>query len=63
MKQILLIFAVVLFAACGPSTKEEVDENMEVTSETTEKIEEVQEVNVELEAIDGELDSLLTQID
>lgn len=63
MKHLLLIFAVVFLTACGSSTEKEVDENMEVTSETSKKIEEVQEVNVELEEIDGELDSLLTKID
>jgi|GEM_PF-1676270 DNA-binding transcriptional regulator GbsR (MarR family) len=62
MKQLLLIFAVVFLTACGPSNKEEVDENMEVTSETSKNIEEAQDLNTELEEIDGELDSLLTKI-
>lgn len=63
MRHLLLVFALAFLTACGSSTEKEVDENLEVTSETSEKIEEVQDVNVELEAIDGELDSLLTQID
>ena len=63
MRHLLLVFALAFLTACGSSTEKEVDKNLEVTSETSKKIEEVQDVNVELEAIDGELDSLLTQID
>ncbi|WP_320814756.1 hypothetical protein [Flavobacterium sp.] len=60
MKQILLIFAVALLTACGPSTDKVDDENLEVTSETSKSVEEAQDLNTELEEIDGELDSLLT---
>lgn len=63
MKQLLLIFAIAFLTACGPSTEKEVDENLEVTTETTKNIEEAQDLNIELEAIDGELDSLLTKTD
>jgi division protein CdvB (Snf7/Vps24/ESCRT-III family) len=38
------------------------DENLEVTSETTKTVEEAQDLNTELEEIDGELDSLLNKI-
>ncbi len=61
MKKLALIFAVMLMTACGKSNDNAVDENMEVTTETSEKIEEVQDLNTELEEIDGELDSLLTK--
>ncbi|WP_339886739.1 hypothetical protein [uncultured Flavobacterium sp.] len=62
MKQILLIFAVAILTACGPSAEKVDDENLEVTSETTKTIEEAQDLNTELEEIDGELDSLLNKI-
>lgn len=63
MKQLMLIIAVSMLTACGPSGEKGDDEKMEVTTETSEKIVEVQDVNTELEEIDGELDSLLNQID
>jgi uncharacterized protein YcfL len=59
MKKLALIFAVILMSACGKSKDTVVDENTEVTTETSEKIEKVQDLNIELEEIDGELDSLL----
>lgn len=63
MKKLALIFAVVMLTACGKSNENVDDENMEVTTETSNDIEEVQDLNVELEEIDGELDSLLTKIE
>jgi outer membrane biogenesis lipoprotein LolB len=63
MKQLLLIFAIALLTACGSSTEKEVDENLEVTTETSKNLEEAQDLNIELEEIDGELDSLLTKTD
>jgi division protein CdvB (Snf7/Vps24/ESCRT-III family) len=62
MKQLLLIFAAALLTACGPSIEKVDDENLEVTSETTKTVEEAQDLNTELEEIDGELDSLLNKI-
>lgn len=59
MKKLALIFAVILMSACGKTKDTVVDENTEVTTETSEKIEKVQDLNIELEEIDGELDSLL----
>jgi uncharacterized protein YcfL len=59
MKKLALIFAVILMSACGKSKDTVVDENTEVTTETSEKIKKVQDLNIELEEIDGELDSLL----
>lgn len=62
MKKLGVIFAVLLMtAACGKSNDNVVDEKLEVTSETSKKIEETQNLNTELEEIDGELDSLLTK--
>lgn len=61
MKQLLVFFAIAFLTACGSSTEKEVDEKQEVTTETSKNIEEAQDVNIELEAIDGELDSLLTK--
>jgi outer membrane biogenesis lipoprotein LolB len=63
MKQLLLIFAIAFLTACGSSTEKEVDENLEVTTEKSKNLEEAQDLNIELEEIDGELDSLLTKTD
>jgi len=61
MKKIALIFAVIVMSACGKSNDKVEDENIEITTETSKKIEEAQDLNTELEEIDGELDSLLTK--
>ena len=60
MKKLTLIFAVLLIIACGKSNENVDDENIEITTETAKDIEKVQDLNLELEEIDGELDSLLT---
>lgn len=62
MKKLMIIFAAGILGACGSSTEEEVGEKVEVTAETTEKVEKAQDANVELELIDGELDSLIITI-
>lgn len=62
MKHLILIFAVALVTACGHSTEKVDDKNLEVTTETSKSIEEAQDLNTELEEIDGELDALLTKI-
>jgi uncharacterized protein YcfL len=62
MKQLILIFAITMLTACGPSSEKTVDETLEVTSETSESIKEAQNNNSELEEIDGELDSLLNKL-
>lgn len=59
MKKGMLIIAVGMLTACG-STDSDAEAKMDVTPETIEKIDQAQDVNVELEEIDGELDSLLT---
>lgn len=61
MKKIMLIFAIGTLVACG-SSNEDVALTDETTPETTEKIQEAQDANVELEEIDGELDSLMNAI-
>jgi len=60
MKNALILFAVILATSC--SSDEEIDPSLKVKSETTEKIKEAQDVNVQLEVIDGELDSLIMTI-
>ena len=49
-----------ILVACNSSA--EVDPEMEVSSDTIDKLKEAQDENIELEAIDGELDSLITAI-
>lgn len=53
----MLIFVIGITTACGSSAEE--DPNKEVTAETAEKVQQVQDENIELEEIDGELDSLI----
>lgn len=60
MKNALILFAVIFATSC--SSDEEIDPTLKVKAETSEKIKEAQDVNVQLEVIDGELDSLLTSI-
>ena len=47
-----------VLASCGKSD-EEVDKQEEVSEKTMKELTKVQELNVELEQIDGELDSLI----
>jgi hypothetical protein len=61
MKKIMLIVAIGTLIACG-SPEKEIALTDETTAETTEKIGEAQGANVELEEIDGELDSLMNAI-
>lgn len=63
MKKLMLIFAVGVLTACGSSDEKEVDATTKVKPETIEKVKKAQDVNVELEEIDGELDSLLNLIE
>lgn len=58
MKKLIIIVVLGMTAACG-SSADNVSEDDKVTPETAEKIKEAQDVNTELEEIDGELDSLL----
>lgn len=62
MKNVLILFAVLFFASCSADEKQDIDPTLKVKPETSEKIKEAQDVNIELEAIDGELDSLIISI-
>lgn len=62
MNKLLIIFVAGILGACSSSTEEEVGEKVEVTPETTEKVKKAQDANVELELIDGELDSLIITV-
>lgn len=59
MNKVIVLFFAGLIVGCGAS---EVSETDPVKSETTESLKEVQDLNVELEAIDGELDSLINNL-
>lgn len=61
MKNALILLAVVFATSCSSGDKE-VDPSLKVSSDTSEKIKEAQDVNIELEEIDGELDSLIVTI-
>ena len=63
MQKLMIFLIVGLMAACSSSTGENDESEKEVTPETTEKIKKVQDENIELEEIDGELDSLLTTLE
>lgn len=62
MKKLMIIFAVGTLVSCGGAEENEVSADTKVTEETTEKVKEAQDANVELEEIDGELDSLINVI-
>lgn len=62
MKKLMIIFAAGILVACGSSNENEDETKVEVTPETTEKVKKAQDANVELEEIDGELDSLIITI-
>lgn len=62
MKKLMIIFVVGIMVACGSSTENVDGTKKEVTPETSEKVKEAQDANVELELIDGELDSLIITI-
>lgn len=59
MKIVMLLVTVMIGAACSSPEVKDIDPTLEVSSETTEKIKEAQDANVELEQIDGELDSII----
>lgn len=59
MNKLVLIFIVGIFSACGSSAEGEDQAKEAVKAETSENLKKVQELNVELEEIDGELDSLV----
>lgn len=61
MKQLMFLAALFLVVSCG-SDSEEANPKDEVTEKTEKELDKVQEDNVELEEIDGELDSILNEI-
>lgn len=61
MRMKAIVIAGLILSACSSSTDSATDEGP-VKTETAEKIKVVQDANVELEEIDGELDSLLTEL-
>lgn len=62
MNKLMLILIVGLFSACSSSSGGEENAKESVKTETSENLTEVQELNVELEEIDGELDSLINTL-
>lgn len=59
MNKLMVIFIVGIFSACSSSPEGEERAKESVKAETSEKLQKVQDANVELEEIDGELDSLI----
>lgn len=57
-----MVLFVGLFSACASSSDGEENANESVKAETSENLKKVQELNVELEEIDGELDSLINTL-
>ncbi len=65
MKKIgIIVFGLMLFSCSSPTEENMEKEAMqeELNMETKKQLEEVEEANVELEKLDGELDSLLNTI-
>lgn len=62
MKKIRLLLVISVLISCQSCSENEDEKTTDITSETTKELEEVQETNVELETMDGELDSLINLI-
>ena len=62
MKILIFLFSAALLTACGPQNPDDIDPTLETSADTSEKIKEAQNENVELEAIDGELDSIIKKL-
>ncbi len=58
----LIVFMALGLAACGGEEQSGEGDKQPVNPKTTQKIKKAQDVNTELEEIDGELDSLLNLI-
>lgn len=63
MKHLLIIGALLTFTSCGGDAAEEVDETTPVKDEAQTELKQIQDENVEIEQLDGELDSLLNEIE
>ena len=59
----MIIITLGIVVACGSSDLNEDGTPIDVTAETSEKVKEAQDENIELEKIDGELDSLINSLD
>ncbi|MES2800652.1 MAG: hypothetical protein V4638_11590 [Bacteroidota bacterium] len=62
MKKSIFILSVLFLTSCGSTDANEEGTQEKVKTETSEKLKEAQDVNTELEEIDGELDSLLNSL-
>ena len=62
MKYILTLVLVASLMSCGTDI-EDVDPEAPVTEETVEELKNGQDENVEIEELDGELDSLINEIE
>ena len=63
MRKSMTIFLLLFISSCGSPDVNEDGTPISVSAETSEKMKEAQDVNIELEEIDGELDSLLNSLD
>ncbi len=63
MRKSIIIILLVVVSSCGSADVNEDGTPIDVTTETSEKLQEAQDVNIELEEIDGELDSLINSLD
>lgn len=59
MKKLMVLFAFAIATSCSATDPSDIDPTLEVKPETSEKINEAQDENIELEEIDGELDSIM----
>lgn len=62
MKQIFFFVLAINFVSCGTDI-EDVDPEAPVTETTKEELETVQEDNITIEQLDGQLDSLINEIE
>lgn len=58
----MIVLLLGIVSACGSSDVNEDGTPIDVTTETSEKVKEAQDENIELEEIDGELDSLINAL-
>ena len=61
MKLLIVLLSIFVLVSCG-SEEGEKEEKSSIDSDTMEKLETVQEDNISLEQMDGQLDSLINEI-
>lgn len=64
-KKLIIIIALGTLVACGSSTdgdKAEEEVNKNLKTETRDEVKKVEDANVELEQLDGELDSIMNTL-